>query len=243
MNEVLEEILKTGYTKKHDGSPQKVIGQISEEEGRLIQDCARECRANTSVEIGLAFGTSALFICDSLRKNKNTKHYIIDPYQNFEHSYNGIGLNNLKRAGYENIIEFIEKPSHLGLAQLESEKVMVDFAFIDGWHTFDHVLVDFFFVDRILHVGGMVILDDSDWPAIEKVCSFIKSNRSYEFFGGTSPRSAEGNKNNVVHENKITNKFKNVIGKTPGKRTRYGAMAFKKISHDERSWDHFIDFV
>lgn len=243
MNQVLEEILKTGFTQKLDGSPHKVIGQISEEEGLLIQDCAKECRANTSVEIGLAFGTSALFICESLRKNSNTKHYIIDPYQNFEHSYAGIGLNNLKRAGFENIIRFLEKPSHLGLAQLESEKVMVDLAFVDGWHTFDHVMVDFFMVDKILHEGGIVIMDDSDWPAIEKVCSFISSNRSYEFIRGTSPRSTLNGNENEIHKKGISEKIKNVISKPSEKKNRYGAMAFRKISHDKRSWDHFIDFI
>ncbi|HQY21406.1 MAG TPA: class I SAM-dependent methyltransferase [Ignavibacteria bacterium] len=243
MNQVLEEILKTGFTQKLDGSPHKVIGQISEEEGLLIQECAKECRANTSVEIGLAFGTSALFICESLRKNKNTKHTIIDPYQNFDHSYGGIGLNNLKRAGFENIVRFIEKPSHLGLAQLESEKVMVDLAFVDGWHTFDHVIVDFFMVDKILHEGGIVIMDDSDWPAIEKVCSFISSNRSYEFIRGTSPRTTSNGKEKNVNNKRITEKFKNVINKTKTQKKQYGAMAFRKISHDKRSWDHFIDFL
>ncbi|MFZ1322537.1 MAG: class I SAM-dependent methyltransferase [Ignavibacteria bacterium] len=243
MNPVLEEILKTGYTQKLDGSPHKVIGQISEEEGLLIQECAKECRANNSVEIGLAFGTSALFICESLRKNKNTKHYIIDPYQNFDHSYGGIGLNNLKRAGFENIIHFIEKPSHLGLAQLESEKVMVDLAFVDGWHTFDHVIVDFFMVDKILHEGGIVIMDDSDWPAIEKVCSFIKSNRSYEFIKGTPKRSDMGNSPQSGNGNNISGKIKKLVTKKPVDKPIYGAMAFRKISHDKRSWDHFIDFL
>ncbi|HAY34129.1 MAG TPA: class I SAM-dependent methyltransferase [Ignavibacteria bacterium] len=243
MNEVLEEILKTGFTKKLDGSPQKVIGQISEEEGSLIQKCMTEAKAIVSVEIGLAFGTSALYICETLRKTKNTKHYIIDPYQNFENSYGGIGLNNLRRAGYGEIIHFIEKPSHLGLAELESNKVTVDFAFIDGWHTFDHVMVDFFFVDKILRIGGTMILDDADWPAIEKVCSFISSNRSYEFIGGSSQRSSVGeSKKNNGNETGISNKLKNMIGKNVSAAPKYGAMAFRKISHDERSWDHFIDF-
>ena len=120
---------------------------------------------------------------------------------------------------------------------------MVDLAFVDGWHTFDHVIVDFFMVDKILHEGGIVIMDDSDWPAIEKVCSFIKSNRSYEFIKGTPKRSDMGNSPQSGNGNNISGKIKKLVTKKPVDKPIYGAMAFRKISHDKRSWDHFIDFL
>ena len=55
----------------------------------------------------------------------------------------------------------------------------IQFAFIDGWHTFDHALVDFFFVDRMLDVGGIVVIDDVGYPSIRRLCHFILSNREY----------------------------------------------------------------
>ena len=243
MNPVLEEIIKTGNTTAVNGIVQKVIGQISEEEGNLIQSSIKELQAEVSVEIGLAFGTSALYICEALKKTKRTKHYVIDPFQMFEDSYGGIGLNNLKRAGYENIIEFIEKPSHTALASLETQNVKVDFAFIDGWHTFDHALVDFFLVDKILRVDGILILDDTDWPAISKVASFISNNRSYKFISGSVQRSyLKSNQTNSGY-NHLIKKLKNyLISNNPEKKNLFGAMAFKKISDDHRSWNHFVDF-
>jgi len=51
----------------------------------------------------------------------------------------------------------------------------------DRWHTFDHTLVDFFFIDRMLDVGGM-ISDDVGYPSICRLCHFILSNREYTGF-------------------------------------------------------------
>lgn len=244
MNPVLEEIITSGTTKTVNGNLKKVIGQISAEEGKLIQECINITGAEVSVEVGLAFGTSALFICEALKKTPLTKHYVIDPFQMYEDSYGGIGLNNLKKAGFENIVEFIDKPSHIALAELETKNVKVDFAFIDGWHTFDHALVDFFLIDKILRIDGIVILDDSDWNAVKKVCSFISNNRAYKFIGGTSARSFKSKKDNssgpVKYIKKIKNKFRNSGEENPN---AFGAMAFQKVSNDDRRWDHFIDFL
>jgi hypothetical protein len=70
----------------------------------------------------------------------------------------------------------------------------VDFAFVDGWHTFDHVLVDFFYIDRLLRVGGIVVFDDASMPAIHRICRYIATNRQYRFCaeagGGRSKRLA-----------------------------------------------------
>ena len=73
MNPVLEEILTTGNTKTLDGKTKKVNSQISIEEGALIQKCIEELQAQVSVEVGLAFGTSALFICEAPKKNSADK--------------------------------------------------------------------------------------------------------------------------------------------------------------------------
>lgn len=240
MNSVLEEILDDGVTKTLDGEIQKVKGQISIEEGKLIQRCIREADAEVSVEVGLAFGTSALFICEALKKSPGTKHYIIDPYQMYKESYGGIGLNNLKKSGFSDIIEFIEKPSHQGLVQLEQKNVKADFAFIDGWHTFDYALVDFFLIDKILKTGGIIIIDDTDWPALKKLSSFVEKNLSYKFIGGSVQRSHL--KKNNTFKNQFR-KIKNLVFGQDGNESKlFGAMAFRKISDDKRNWDHYSEF-
>lgn len=238
MNPLLKEILEEGITRNLSGEPIKVNAQISAKEGELIRKCITGIEAEVSVEVGLAFGTSALFICESLLKSPATKHYVIDPFQNYEASYGGIGLNNLRKSGFENIVEFIDKPSQLALPELVQRGIKADFAFIDGWHTFDHALVDFFFVDRLLRTGGIVILDDTDWPGIRKLASFIITNRSYEFVEGTPPRSKS------MREDDQGSRASFFGRKLSGReeKTLYGAMAFRKTKVDERNWDHFNDF-
>lgn len=241
MNPIIQEIFDKRTTKSVDGKTVNVSGQISFHEGELIQKCIEEINAEVSVEVGLAFGTSAMFICEYLKKTPKTRHYVMDPFQMYEASYGGIGLNNLKKSGFGDIIEFIDKPSQLALPELEQRNVKVDFAFIDGWHTFDHTLVDFFFVDKILRVGGIMILDDTDWPAVKKLVSFIETNRSYEFIEGTPPRTFK--KKSSANKVRPFTALKKILGNHADTEANYGAMAFRKVSDDIRSWDHYNDFI
>lgn len=115
-----------------------------------------------------------------------TKHIIIDPSQNFPHGkgpksgWEGIGLANLKRAGYSDLIEFHEATSFESLPALYARGERIDFAFVDGAHTFDYVLVDFFYIDKILAVGGCIVFDDLYYPSIRKVARYILTNLPYE---------------------------------------------------------------
>jgi hypothetical protein len=151
-----------------------------------LQRLIRDLKPQTTLEVGLAFGVSALFICEALRQSGGVRHVIMDPLQHGDW-LKGIGLANLRRAGFEAMVEFYELPSRLALPQLEARGVKVDFAFIDGWHTFDHTRIDFFHVDRLLRVGGVLAIDDCQFPAIHKVCRFIAANRSYHILDCFDP--------------------------------------------------------
>jgi hypothetical protein len=56
--------------------------------------------------------------------------------------------------------------------------VKADYIYIDGAHTFDYALVDFFCSNRVLNLGGILIFDDMWMPAIQKVATFIRTNIS-----------------------------------------------------------------
>jgi len=58
----------------------------------------------------------------------------------------------------------------------------IDFAFIDGMHTFDYTLIDFFYIDRLLNAGGVIVFDDLCIPAVNKVCRYALTNRAYSLF-------------------------------------------------------------
>src|SRR5207244_2103367 len=55
-----------------------------------------------------------------------------------------------------------------------------EFALIDGFHTFDQTLVDFYFVNRLLDPGGVVIIDDLHLPAVHRVARWISKLSNYK---------------------------------------------------------------
>ncbi len=183
MNPVLKEIMLTGHVRRCDGRLLPIHSSITMDQGRFLQTLIDELSATVTLEVGLGYGVSALFICDAIGGKSGARHVVIDPNQERLRtggdSWDGVGLENLRRAGYGELIEFHEEPSHLALPALESSRRRFDLAFIDGWHTFDHALVDFFYLDHLLKVGGTVVLDDADWPSLRKLCRFIATNRAY----------------------------------------------------------------
>ncbi len=101
----------------------------------------------------------------------------MDPHQRTH--WRSLGLLHLQRAGYQDQFVFHEEPSELCLPQLLKDGAAFDFALIDGFHTFDHTMIDFFYVNRMLEINGIVIIDDLQYPAIQRMVSFINSLGCY----------------------------------------------------------------
>ena len=55
-----------------------------------------------------------------------------------------------------------------------------DVAFIDGMHSFPAPVVDFHYVDRVLKLGGLLLLDDVPIPAVGVVNRFLESSPDWE---------------------------------------------------------------
>lgn len=178
--ETLEHMYQKGYSLNGKGEEKRIDDAISRDEAISIARALRDDKAVVTVEIGVASGTSALTICHNLREmgNKEAKHYGVDPNQMTD--YGGIAIENLKKANLDDIFHLMEGPSHMKVPELISNKVIVDFALIDGWHTFDYTLVDFFLVDKILRPGGIVAFHDTNGLAKQKVLKYIKTHRHYE---------------------------------------------------------------
>jgi predicted O-methyltransferase YrrM len=182
MNEILRSIFNSRTVITEDGlNSRPLIDNIPEDEGDFVQTLIRRTQPSISLEVGCAYGISSLFICEALREVNAAKHIIIDPYQ--YDIFEGIGLANLRRAGYDDIIEFHEIVSYQYLARLTEERVRIDFAFIDGQHTFDYVLVDFFLIDKLLRTGGIIVFDDLTHPSVRSVCRYVLLNLRYKCVG------------------------------------------------------------
>ena len=179
---VLSEIFSRGAV-RHGDEWIELHSHVSEDEGRYLQDLVTAADATRTLEVGMAYGISTVFILEALAKRTATpSHIAIDPFQNSD--WKGIGLANVDRAGYRSLLEFHEAPSEFVLPGLASAGRTIDFALIDGWHSFDHALVEFFYVSRMLRVGGIVAFDDADWPGLTKLMRFILTLPGYALYGG-----------------------------------------------------------
>src|SRR5262245_51125989 len=113
MNSVLEALLTTGYAKSADGTLVKLHSHIDRPKGDLLQSLIHMFRPARTLEVGLAFGISSLYICEAIQDSHQARHVIIDPAQMSDQYWKGLGLENLRSAGYGDMIEFMELPSHL----------------------------------------------------------------------------------------------------------------------------------
>lgn len=189
MNAVLEEIFATrtvtnGATTlplSHPDFPNLPV-HMDEQEGRLLQRVIADVRPAVSLEIGFAYGVSTLFICDALAAaGGRATHIVMDPYQSTQ--WRGIGLRNVREAGYDDIVRFYEEKSEFVLPKLAAEGVKVDFALVDGWHTFDQVMLEFYYLNRMLNVGGAIVFDDADRKSVNRVIRYALRYPAYNVFG------------------------------------------------------------
>jgi len=144
--------------------------------GRLLE----ELKPNDTLEIGMANGESSCLICSFLHDHGGGRHVAVDPFETSESGWNGQGLRLLEDSGLRDHLDFIEDYDYLAMPQLIREGRRFDFVLIDGWHSFDYTLLDLFYADLLLKVGGVVVVHDTGWPAVYKAVRFLESHKPYE---------------------------------------------------------------
>lgn len=173
----VEDLIKSQIVPLPQGKTTPLNSGVSIAEGKFIEKIILKERPARTLEIGCRFGISSHFFCRAMRAVNGSEHVIIDAGQRV--GVQNAGLWNLLNEGYGDLLTCYAAKSQIVLPMLLGRGVF-DVSLIDGAHTFDHTLVDFFYIDQITKVGGIVIFDDADWEAIRPVCSFLANNRAYE---------------------------------------------------------------
>jgi len=235
MNSVIDKIYDTGYVEDSEGNSVKAFPtSIDYGVGRALYEIVQRTKARNTLEIGMAYGLSALFICQAHHDNGEGRHTAVDPG---ERSYwKSIGLLNIQRASLEKNFRFYELPAHEILPQLLSQKEYFDLIFIDGAHLFDYTLVDFFYADKLLSSNGYVILHDLWMPSVRKVLAFVLRNKNYELLPEFWQKKYSSWKNLLfLYPMLLFLKFK---------LTKYfpNYCVLKKVSCDNRKWTHYKPF-
>jgi predicted O-methyltransferase YrrM len=193
-------------------------------ECRLLQAWLTACKPRRVLEIGMAYGISSLAICEVLQHFEDVRFDIIDPHQRSD--WQSVGIRNLTRAGFDGFYKLHEEPSEVCLPRFMADGHGLDFAFIDGWHSFDQVLVEFYYINRMLDTGGLVVFDDITFPGIQKACSFISKLECYR------PEQPPDDFR-IIRAARIRR-----LARQP----EFRIVAFRKISPDVRTWHWYKEF-
>lgn len=146
----------------------------------ILRDMLVAHAAHRVIEIGLAYGSSALAIGEALCSTGATQasHIVIDPFQTS--AFENVGWDALNAAGLAAQTTFISESSALALARLVGEGYTADAAFVDGSHRFHEVFVDFYFLRKLVRPGGLIILDDAEWPSVATALRYFDVNVGWQ---------------------------------------------------------------
>jgi len=220
LDPVLRNILDSGIVTTADGESVPLRAHVEETSCYLLQYLIRLYRPRRFVEVGFAYGISAMAMMSAASHAKGLSYTIIDATQST--LWQGIGLANMERAGFSGRYTFMEQYSELALPDLYRRGEKLEFAFIDGYHTFDQTLIDFYYVNKMLVSGGVVVFDDATMPAVARLMQHIETYPCYERI--TLPReiSVNGQQRRIDNPDRL--------------------VAFLKIDIDQRAWDWHVDF-
>jgi predicted O-methyltransferase YrrM len=242
-----EAIFTTSRVQDETGAMHPLHSNIDRSEydfiAKLIAD---DSSIKRTLEIGCAYGLSSLSICSSLSNREGARHLIIDPFQDTQ--WSGVGVANLKRAGF-NFFDLVQEPSEFTLPRLaQTEPQSFDLVFIDGWHTFDHTLLDLFYANLLIRVGGYILVDDCSFAPVAKAVSYFLNYPAFQLLS-QAPLTQPSFKRRMAKLGSSLLPKPIWTWVLPSKvsigflRAQYSSMvALKKIRSDERRWDWFKDF-
>jgi predicted O-methyltransferase YrrM len=246
-HDIIRRIYERGTVTGSSGKVQPLHSAIDAREGAFLKRIVlSDPSVRKTLEVGCAFGLSSLHICLATVDRLGADHTIIDPEQN--KSWDGVGIKNLESAGID-FFHLIEAKSEFALPQLlEEDEGEFDLVFIDGWHTFDHTLLDCFYATRLLRVGGYLVIDDLDWASVSRAVAFLRCYPCYQVFDEVADVSPPSWKQTVLRvilapvPRRVLNRLLNpALYRRLFERRSARMIALKKISEDNRGWDWHDD--
>ena len=158
---------------------------LSEEQGLLFNSLIQLNKSKTIVEIGVAYGTTTAWLCDAATKTDghvygfdvwNARGTVRGEYENDYQKYGGIkkkdtfqqtgdidGVSNyIKGQGYTNFsLTQIDSRTSAFKNHIRKCCPIIDFAFIDGDHSYNGIKNDFFIVYPLMSPTGIVAFHDT----------------------------------------------------------------------------------
>jgi predicted O-methyltransferase YrrM len=178
VRQVIERLLRDGTViARSDGTAHDLFPvAVGAAEGEALGEWVVREGATRTIEVGLGYGVSALFLCEALLRNGDpaARHVVVDPYQATR--FANCGLQVLEEAGVASLVEHHVEESQIALPRFLSEGRRFELAFVDGNHRFDRIFLDLVYLGRLLGPGAIVFVDDYQLPAVARAASFCVTN-------------------------------------------------------------------
>jgi predicted O-methyltransferase YrrM len=215
IEDVIDRCLRDGEAvARSDGSVHQLFPvAIGAAEGGSLRRWVERESAKQTIEVGLGYGISALFVCAGLLANGDgdARHAVIDPHQDTE--FANIGRQLLDDAEVSGLVDFYPEESQIVLPLLLGKGRRFDLAFVDGNHRFDGVFLDLVYLGRLVRPGGIVFVDDLQLRSVARAVSFCSTNLEWEI-------EEEGSADDLHHW---------AVLRTP-------------LRPPRRAFDHYVDF-
>jgi predicted O-methyltransferase YrrM len=221
----LAKLIETGETTGRSGATLKITGLSTVNNLVVLRNLFADIAPRRTLEIGCAFGGSAILFTDSHRQTgrpPSGQHIAIDPFQTTV--WDDAALVALENAGLRGYLDFRPQFSSVALPGLIAEEATFELIYIDGSHLFEDVFVDFYFATRLLTHGGIVAFDDSTDRHVKKVLRFIRTNCGFAYSAVDLGRYRADNGASLRYR----------AGKALG---RTQLTAFRKIASSTREWN------
>lgn len=192
VREVRRRLVQDGPPRTRDQEGDFETVTVPEQHCDQLRDLVIAEGAETVVEVGLAYASSALAIGEALATidRPNPRHIIIDPFQ--EREFSNAGWDLLCSAGLDTIATLMVVPSSLALPQLLTEGFVADAAFVDGSHRFHEVFVDLYFLRKVVRPGGLIVIDDDWWPSVHTAVHYYERNLGWTVIPDAFPLEGLG---------------------------------------------------
>jgi predicted O-methyltransferase YrrM len=184
VREARRRLARDGPPRTRDRANDFETVSVPERDCDALRDLLIAEGVGTVVEVGLAYGASALAVGEALVSVGAPRplHVVIDPFQATD--WSNVGWELLRSAGLDSTARLLLQPSSLALPRLVAEGLVADAAFVDGSHRFHEVFVDLYFLRKLVRPGGLVVLDDHQWPSVGTAARYFERNLGWEVVPG-----------------------------------------------------------
>lgn len=172
----LRKMMESGKSLDLSGNVVQIGGISTLNNIRIIRELILRGRPSRTLEIGLAFGGSALAFLATLKEVSvdGFHHSAIDPFQS--KGWGGSAVRAISDCGFSGNFTLHEDYSSHVLPELCRSNEQFDIIYIDGSHVFEDAFIDFYYALRVLRLGGIMLFDDCCDPHVCKVIKFIRTN-------------------------------------------------------------------